>query len=242
MAKQDMESIGGLLGKSWRVYRDNLSKFITLIILYTLPWLAVGLVTTLFKAANYLLENNTVWLVLINIFLAVLMLGGLLLGIVVYFSSQAAIFVLVQKEKTKLSVSKLFYEGKKYAWDYFVLGLFSTLLIFLWTLLFVIPGFIFMIYYSVAFWALFAEGKKGYAALKYSKQLVKGKWWAVFWRIFSVSFFLWAIMMIPVYFMDTKEAVDVWGDVTNVINIIVSPFLVAYSYFIYKDLLRLKKK
>lgn len=241
MPKKEMESIGSLLGKSWEAYRKNFAKFMALIVLYSLPWLAIALITTLFKASNYLLENNLTWLTLINIFLALLMLAGLLLGVVIYFSAQAAIFVLIQKEKTKLSISKLFYEGKKYAWDYFVLGILSLILIALWTLLLIIPGFIFMIYYSVAFWVMFVENKKGYAALKRSKQLIKGNWWRVFWRIFSVTFFLWFIFILPVYFMETKQAVETWRDITNVLNVIISPFMVAYSYFIYKDLLRIKK-
>ena len=242
MAKHEMESIGSLLGQSWQVYKDHFSKFMALIAIYLLPWLAVGLITVLFKASNYLLENSPVWLGIINVFLAILMMIGVVLGVVIYFSAQAGIFVLIQKAKTKMSVIKIFYEGKKYAWDYFILSIWTVLFIILWTLLFVVPGFIFLVYYSVAFWVMFVEGKKGREALKRSKQLIYGNWWRVFWRIFVVNFFIWALLALPTYFMGSKETVETWRDISNIINVIIATFLVAYSYFIYKDLVKIKSK
>jgi len=168
------------------------------------------------------------------------MIVALVFGLVIYFSAQAAIFILVQKPKTKMSVVELFYEGKKHAWDYFILGILVMIFIFLWSLLFVFPGFISMIYYSVAFWVLFVEGKKGREAIKRSKSLVKDYWWAVFWRIFIITFLVWFLLILPVYFIESKEALEAWRSFSNLINIFLSPFLVIYSYYIYKDLLRVK--
>jgi len=237
---KDMESIGTLFSQSWTNYRGNFNKFMALIGIYFLPWLAMGLIVVLFRAANYLLENNTLFLVVVNILLALLMIVALVFGLVIYFSAQAAIFILVQKPKTKMSVVELFYEGKKHAWDYFILGILVMIFIFLWSLLFVFPGFIFMIYYSVAFWVLFVEGKKGREAIKRSKSLVKDYWWAVFWRIFIITFLVWFLLILPVYFIESKEALEAWRSFSNLINIFLSPFLVIYSYYIYKDLLRVK--
>jgi hypothetical protein len=49
-----------------------------------------------------------------------------------------------------------------------------------WTLLLIIPGIIWMVYYSFAIYVVTLRGISGNAALKYSKSIVKGQWWRVF--------------------------------------------------------------
>lgn len=60
----------------------------------------------------------------------------------------------------------------------------TALLVFLalvgWTLLFIIPGLIFSVYYLFSMQAVMLRGKHGWEAVKYSKALVKGRWWSVF--------------------------------------------------------------
>ena len=57
----------------------------------------------------------------------------------------------------------------------------STLIIFGMLLLLVVPGIIYAVYYIFAQNAVVLRGMKGKAALDYSKSLVKGRWWRVFW-------------------------------------------------------------
>ncbi len=70
---------------------------------------------------------------------------------------------------------------------------FSSLISLLWasilsgliilgrTLLLVVPGIIYAVYYIFVQNSVMLRGKKGKAALDYSKSLVKGRWWHVFW-------------------------------------------------------------
>lgn len=65
-------------------------------------------------------------------------------------------------------------------------------------LLFLVPGFIFAVWYSLATLVFVLEGVKGYAALKRSQALVRGRFWPVVWRWVVPYFFYLAIMTILV--------------------------------------------
>lgn len=60
------------------------------------------------------------------------------------------------------------------------ISIISTLIILGGTLLLIIPGIIFSVWYMFGNVALVLDGKKGMAALKESKRLVRGRWWQVF--------------------------------------------------------------
>ncbi len=59
----------------------------------------------------------------------------------------------------------------------------TSIFVGLWTLLLIIPGIIFSVYYVFGAYATLFDGQRGLAALRYSKQLVKGRWWAIAWRV-----------------------------------------------------------
>ncbi|MBI2436358.1 MAG: hypothetical protein HYV41_01265 [Candidatus Magasanikbacteria bacterium] len=50
-------------------------------------------------------------------------------------------------------------------------------------ILLIIPGIIFAVWFGFGMYALVLENKRGTDALKYSKSLVSGRWFGVFWRL-----------------------------------------------------------
>jgi hypothetical protein len=62
----------------------------------------------------------------------------------------------------------------------FTTQLLTSLVVFAWSLLFFIPGFIYSIYYLFVLDAVALRDKSGQEALQYSKSLVEGQWWRVF--------------------------------------------------------------
>jgi hypothetical protein len=52
--------------------------------------------------------------------------------------------------------------------------------LFLWTLLFIVPGMIMAVRYRLSGTVFFAEGKRGNAAVKRSAELTKGAWFTTF--------------------------------------------------------------
>jgi hypothetical protein len=66
------------------------------------------------------------------------------------------------------------------------------------TILFVIPGIALSIYLYFSVYAVATGTKYGPSALKKSYQLVKGRWWAVTIKLFTMSLWLMLLYLIPV--------------------------------------------
>jgi hypothetical protein len=75
----------------------------------------------------------------------------------------------------------------------------TSIIVGLWTLLLIIPGIIFSMYYVFSSYVTLFEGIKGRAALKYSKALVKGRWWSVAWRVGVVGLFFGLLVSLVVF-------------------------------------------
>lgn len=90
---------------------------------------------------------------------------------------------------------------------YFWLYLLFTVKIFLWSLLFIVPGFIMFNKYLLAGTVFFAEGKRGNAAIKRSIELTKGAWLTTYggawiWGILSqglTTYVFWPGQMAVLY-------------------------------------------
>lgn len=65
-------------------------------------------------------------------------------------------------------------------WVVALTGLMSLLIVLVLLVLGIIPGIIMMVYYTFNVHAVVLENKGFWSALSFSKELVKGKWWAVF--------------------------------------------------------------
>ncbi|MEK7211133.1 MAG: hypothetical protein AAB731_00700 [Patescibacteria group bacterium] len=61
------------------------------------------------------------------------------------------------------------------------------------TILLIIPGIIFAVWFNFALYAYILEGKKYLEALKESKILVTGRWFPVFWRLAAINLF-WGLV------------------------------------------------
>jgi len=61
----------------------------------------------------------------------------------------------------------------------------TSLIIFGGFLLLIIPAIIFALWYAFGLYAVILDNKKVGEALNYSKSLVKGRWWSVWWLAFA---------------------------------------------------------
>ena len=106
-------------------------------------------------------------------------------------------------------------------------GIAGGVLVFLGYLLFIIPGIVLSIYWSFAFYVCLTEDKSGYAALKRSRELVRGYVWTfikrwVFWMYLALAFTIFS-------------AIPLLGQIGSIIlTAIYSPLGVIYFYSLYK--------
>lgn len=228
-----MSSISVLFQKALEIYKFNFWKFMGLMLLPVLCTFALGAVIGIFGIFGiFSIDSIGSTLSILMIVIMLLFLIGLIFVSIV---AQASMLILVRDSEKNLSFKELLMEGKKYAVDLFVVKFFVGLLVLLWMLLFIIPGLIMGIYYSLVGWVLIYEGLTGFKAIKRSKELVKDYWWAVFGRLLAVWGGYYLLTIIPAVL-----ELEVLSFLVSILSFAIAPFFVVYSCFIYWDLVRIK--
>ena len=118
--------------------------------------------------------------------------------------------------------------------------------------LFIIPGIIFVVWFSFAFSAVAIDETRALPALRLSKSLVQGRWWAVFWRLlvplfifFIILFLTEKILSISLSYFLIQIAKNnillfivpfIFSLITIAINLICAPFSTAASVILYLEM------
>jgi len=188
--KKSKLRFGSILSKSFDEYKLNFkSIFKFIFLLVGVPYILFTLVQIIFMSVDpnvlsimsspemlnevdtgllefplYYTLTNFLFTIL-NLFLGVLISAGLL--------STAL-------SKSKFSFKELMQNGKSTYWKFFGFSLVLMIFVLLLTLLLIIPGLIFGIYWIFAA-CIFLEKKENIKnSLKKSKEMVKGRWWKTF--------------------------------------------------------------
>ena len=167
-------------------------------------------------------------------------IASVIIIIITSVIAQTGLYLLIGKANENPGVKETFLKAKKFAWKFFVVKLTVSVFIFLWMLLFLIPGLIMGLFYSLAVWAFFYEGFTGGQALKRSKELIKNYWWAVFGRFASIFVILMAAAVVPPMLIDSYVFANLWGMLVQIASFIMAPFFMIYSQLIFKDLKNIK--
>jgi len=167
-------SLENLLQDSWRIYRDNFKKLVTISILAFLPLLLIMVLSWL--------PNSILWINLILIIAAI------------YAGTIGSVMLVLLLKNRETNFRELMEKAKPLFWKFLLVSLLSGVLLILLYLALIIPGIIFSIFWALASYTLIFEGKTGISALRRSRELINGNWWAVFARYlvyilsFTVSF------------------------------------------------------
>jgi len=136
----------------------------------------------LLLAQDSVLNSNNDLNVVKIILLLVILVFYVIVGLITGMSSKIIVEGIVVDKPVSLSKAINLASSK---WGRaFTTQLLSSLIIFAWSLLLFIPGFIYSIYYLFVLDAVALRDKDGQEALKYSKSLVEEQWW----RIFGITF------------------------------------------------------
>ena len=171
---------------------------------------------------------------------------SLALGLVLayyFIRAYMAVYLLV-KNNFKGEARALFQETKNLFWPYLGVSLLAGILVLLWALLLIIPGLVFAVFYALADYVFFSENKRGMAAIKRSKFLVKGYFWPVFGRLLLLVLIFGFFMSIISWPMDNSENesfIFLWNIIVQVISFLITPIIIIFTYHIYNDLVKIKK-
>lgn len=104
---------------------------------------------------------------------ALLLLGALFGGVSAYTSAQLA-------KGKRVPLNEAFKVAFEHLWSFLWLQIVIFVKLLLWTLLFIVPGVIMSVRYSLASVAFFDKDLRGNAAIKESLRLTKGAWFTTF--------------------------------------------------------------
>ncbi len=225
------------LENSIKLWWKNIKSFLKIYLealLYPAIAFILSAVFTLLSYYVSALETMAVFFFVIAIILSI------------YFFTRASLAIVFFIDRDYQGNSKsLFDETKPLFWPYIGLAILSTILIILWTLLLIIPGIVYSIFYSFAIFVFLLENKKGMSALKRSKEIVKGYFWPVFGRTLLVGIVISIVMGIlstPIkFFPEGSVMFTTMNTVLNIIAFILAPISTIFTYRMYKDLLKIKE-
>jgi hypothetical protein len=209
-----------LVSEAWDIVVAHRQLFIGI---YLVP----GLIMLLFELVNDRMRDTP----------DPLFMGGMFVAMIIMLVSQVLMATALMYAAAHLdtTVKAAYAEAKRIFWPMVWVSILSGVIIFAGIIFFIIPGIIFSVWFIFASYVLLYEGTRGFAALKESKAMVKGKWWAVFGRVVVLILFSF-IVGIGVSFVD---AMIPGGYDVPIIFFFVSAFLVPvatnYLYLLYRE-------
>lgn len=138
-------------------------------------------------------------------------------------------------------VKATFKAARPLAWSYLKTTIIMQFLLALLFLLLVVPGVIFAVWWSVAIPVFLLEKQSGWAALKRSKELVTGRWKAVFlrWLVFGGGAILLSMVssMLSSTFEEATPLLVVLAMVVQVVvSFVVGNLMLIAGFVLYKQL------
>jgi len=225
-----------ILGQAWAIYKQRFGTFVGIMIIPVLitvfSFVGGGFLFALFSS-KFATGDITFLILLGVIFFSVILISQ--------FWGVIALLYAIKDNQERIGVMESYRRGwykiLSYFWILF-LGIFITLGGFF---LFVVPGIIFTIWFSMAIFVLIAEDLKGMNALLKSREYVRGQWWGVFWCLFF-SGILYGIVYVVLSFISTllvniPFASDIIG---FVIPLFLGPLVTTYLFLVYGHLRALK--
>lgn len=234
--KAKMTSPIDMLEESVREWWRYVVKFV-MIYVWSIKYALIPIAALILAyALNFWLGANMIVTVLVSIIASL---------VAIYFLTRAQIasFLLV-KQDYQDKEEELFKSSAPLFWPYIGLALLQALVVIAWTLLLIIPGIIYGIFYSLASYVFFVEGKRGWAAISRSRNLVRGYWWAIAGRLFLLGVFLWAIITvvsIPLALLtENSLGWQIYNALVQVVSFLIGPISLIYCFRLYRELVKLQ--
>ncbi|MFA5128812.1 MAG: glycerophosphoryl diester phosphodiesterase membrane domain-containing protein [Patescibacteria group bacterium] len=228
--------VADLIRESWALYKNNFALFAKII-----AWLLIP--SVILSLLPYFISNPVVFMAT-NFLLS---LASWMLSVLIMIALILAMDAVLKKEPVNLkNIYNLSYSK---TFSGIIISILVSLAVGFGTLLLIIPGIIFSVWFSFSLYILVLENKKGTEALSASRQLVKGKFWPILWRWIAPNFvygiILLIVILIPVYIIDfavgqpgaSFTATSTWWSmiIANVIPVFAAPLFYALGFILYNS-------
>ncbi|MDD4901466.1 MAG: hypothetical protein PHS62_05225 [Patescibacteria group bacterium] len=229
-----------LIKNAFKIYTERFWSFVGIGLVPILGAIPLILLAVFFFISLLIKDKNIA--LVIAIISLVLGLAAVIVCVYIACAAQAGFILMLKNSSAKLG--EAFQAGRNYAWPLLVVGLLTNILVLLWSILFIIPGIIFALYYSMGNFVLVVEDKRNMSALKRSKELVQNYWWPVLGRyclIYLIAIIVMMILSWPLNMIKEHSVIFIiLSLVVDIFNFLFGQFLVIFSYLIFKDLQQIK--
>lgn len=228
-----------ILGQAWSIYKQRLGTFLGVM-------LAPMIIVAVFLAIS---PNG--WFFKTSSFFSKFTIGGvspiiplaILFFIAITISQtwgQIALLYAIKYNQERIGVIESYRRGWKKIFSYWWVSLLVGFIALGGFLLFIVPGIIFTIWFSLALFVLITEDLKGMNALLKSKEYVKGKFGSVAWRLLFMGALSLIISLVPTlifYFVKIPYGLDISK---FIIGLFLTPLVITYSFLVYSNLKAMK--
>jgi len=225
-----------LMRESWALYKNNFALFAKIVAWLLIPSVVLSLLPYLISSPVIFMSVNFI-LTLASWILSVFITVALTLAMDAVFKKEPVNL----KNIYRLSYSKIF-------WGV-IISILVTIAIGFGTLLLIIPGIIFSVWFSFSLYIFILENKKGTEAISASRQLVRGKFWPILWRwlapniVYGIALLI--IILVPIYIIDLAigqpgasfTSIPPWWStlIANIIPLFATPLFYALGFILYNS-------
>lgn len=175
----------------------------------------------------------------------------LILGIIYWIinlEAVVAIFYSIKDSKENIGIKESYSRATSKIFSYYWVALLSGFFIISGLGLFIVPAFIFIVWFSFSTWTLIAENERGINALLKSKEYVEGRWFGVAWRLLFLIFLLGATSIF-ISFIFSKIKItglpkidsDIASQIEKALtSLFITPLSTTYLFVLYSHLKSLK--
>jgi len=241
--KQSITSPFDLLSEAWSLYK---SRFKTLVGVVLIPPLVtivafvvaaiafamLGLVFGLSSTFSVFDDGSVLAIVVfVVIFLAIFVIF-----FIIQVWGQVALVVAVKDSSEAIGIRESFKRSRSKILSFWWVMSLAGLIVVGGYILFLIPGLIIGVWFSLALYVLVSEDVRGMNALLKSREYVKGRWWAVFGRFFFIGLLSFTVYVVPSFLFEFLDLSWVGSIYSWLVSLVLTPVVVIYSFLLYKNI------
>lgn len=224
-----------LLSRSIKFYKENFKAILEILAVPLVLWALLLMFGIAGTTASFMTGYG--------FFATVVIFIVVIVAIVASVWQQVALYYFLNTKDKSLRAMDYYKASKDRLFPYFVTSFLAALVTFAGFLLLIVPGIIFFIRYSMANIIAVTENIEATAALRKSKEYVKGHWGQVAGR-FSVlilaAMFIFLSLSFFLAFMFGEDSI-VGGMIFNLVVFLIAPVFSVYVFEIYKYLKEIKQ-
>lgn len=228
VSNEKLKGAWQLFKETFSLYRLKFKTAIGIMILSVLLIIVVNLITLISVSSSALSQSS--WISVIKI---------LLYAISLYVTaiSTSALFLSVKED---IGAKEAYRRAVKISPFFILVAILSFSVTVGGFVLFVVPGILFLAWFSLAGVVCVFEDQRGFKALYRSKQLVSGNFGSVLWRMIFMMI-IFGIVAIPFSLVGSIFASDSYNLVLDsIFRLFFAPLWAFFLILLYRDLFRLK--